>query len=344
MPNGSSAFDRYRALGVDVYQAQLSWADTAPKRPSRPADPTDPAYRWPRTLDTAVKQAGSRGIRVAVMPKEAPPWANGGRSTAWAPREPQDYALFVRAASRRYPSVKRWMVWGEPSQAGNFEPMPKGSPAGPRRYARLLDAAYGQLKRQSAQNVVVGAMTYTWGAVRPRDWVRWMRLPNGRPPRLDEWGHNPFSYRYPKLSNPVLSGGRRDFSDLDNFIREIHSAYKPLNRRPRLWLSEYTIPSDRPDRVFNFYVSREGQAKWVTRGYEVSRNLKWVTGLGWWRLQDDDPSIPNGITGGLITYAGRPKASFWAYTARPELDSARCASPARRGATLIGLASRYVLQ
>ena len=49
-----------------------------------------------------------------------------------------------------------------------------------------------------------------------------MRLPNGAPPRLDWFGHNPFPFRSPKL--PTAAGrGRdlRDISDIDTLCREV---------------------------------------------------------------------------------------------------------------------------
>ena len=47
----------------------------------------------------------------------APGWANGGHEPHWAPTDPGDFADFAVAASRRYPGVRYWMIWGEPSKA-----------------------------------------------------------------------------------------------------------------------------------------------------------------------------------------------------------------------------------
>ena len=73
----------------------------------------------------------------------------------WAPGDPRDFATFMAAASRRYPQVRHWMIWGEPSKAARFQPLVPSAGRrlsarqrrGPRTYARLLDAAYGALKR-----------------------------------------------------------------------------------------------------------------------------------------------------------------------------------------------------
>ena len=150
LPNGSSAFPVYRKLGVKVLKLQLSWAQTAATQPGNPTDPSDPAYRWPAALDAAANQAAQYGISLAVMVKGTPEWANGGRDPSWAPNNPADYANFLQAASRRYPSVHDWMIWGEVTRQGNFNPMPVNSPVGPRRYALLLDGGLRRPEEPSA--------------------------------------------------------------------------------------------------------------------------------------------------------------------------------------------------
>ncbi len=178
--NGQSQFPIYRDLGVGIYQARLVWSDVAPTRPANPTDPEDPAYRWPRQLRYAIRQAKLYGIRVSVQVMFSPPWANGGRPRRWAPR-PEDFADFMTAAARRYRLVRHWMVWGEPSRQPNFMPLPPNKPTGPRIYSRILDAAYGALKRVRQSNIVIGGNTFTSGDVRPRKFIKSMRLP-GRAP------------------------------------------------------------------------------------------------------------------------------------------------------------------
>ena len=319
LPDGSSAFPVYRDLGVRFLQLSLNWAATAPQRPANPRDPSDPAYRWPRELDEAMAEAERHGIELALMAVGSPPWANGGRGPAWAPRN-QAYANFLTAASRRYPSVDHWMIWGETNRAEVFRPLPPYGRYGPRRYARLLAAAYRALKRQSRRNVVIGGMTFTFGEVWPRDFVRWARLPNGKPPPLDWWGHNPFSPRFPNLSKPEYRGyeGSRDFSDLDLLHRDLGRAYRGEYRRfrrrpPRIWLSEFTIPAERATYEFPWWTTRRGQAQWLSAAYRIARRTPWIAGLGWIGLLDDPLGTPRGRTNGLMTYEGLKKPAYHAY-------------------------------
>lgn len=309
--DGRSAFPIYRQLGVDVLQHQVLWRRVAASRPADPRNPDDPAYVWPAEVDAAYAAAPRYGFRLALMVRGTPAWANGGRSEAWVPDDVGDYADFMVAVSRRYPRVRHWMIWGEPSRAANFQPLPLSSPVGPRAYSRLLDRAYGALKRERRSNVVIGGMTFHFGDVIAKDFMRWMRLPNGKPPRLDWFGHNPFTGRRPALSKDVYYPGLRDMSDVDTYIREIRRHWRPRHVRPRLWLSEFCVASDRANHGFEFHVSRRTQASWLTAAMRIARTHRYIAGFGWWNLQDQPD--PDGITCGLLDQNGAPKPSFGAY-------------------------------
>jgi hypothetical protein len=319
MPDGSSAFPVYRDLGVRYLQLGLGWRDVAPVRPARPSDPSDPAYRWPPEIDEAIQMGRRYDIRIALMPWRSPSWANGGRTPEWAPNN-RDYAQFLTAASRKYPSVRHWMIWGETNYDNRFMPLPRGDRRGPRRYATLLRAAYRALKRQTKANVVIGGMTLSFGTVSTADFVRWMRLPNGKPPPLDLWGHNPFSTRFPDLSVDGFRGypGSRDICDLELLYRDLRRAYRGKygrfrRRGPRLWISEFTVSSDRTNRWFGFYVSRRDQARWVTAAYRIARRNSFISAFGWTTLLDDPASQADGVTTGLMTWEGEQKPAYRAY-------------------------------
>lgn len=321
MPDGRSAFPTYRHLGVDVLQTTLLWYDVAEARPERPRNPRDPAYQWPERVDVAIRAGRRSDITVALMVVGTPAWANGGKEWNWAPDRPRDFKNFVVAAARRYPQVRRWMIWGEPDRQENFQPLPRDNPTGPRLYAKLLDGSYEALKHANRRNIVVGGNIFSNGDVFPSDYVRFMRLPNGKPPRLDEFGFNPFSTRFPDIDEDPYHPEVRDICDVDTFADEVHNQYKDLKRfrkrGPKLWLSEWTISSDHGNYDFGWYVTREEQAQWLTAAYKIARRARYISGLGWIGLLDDPKETENGLTTGLMTWEGEKKPAYRAYRRVP---------------------------
>jgi hypothetical protein len=347
-PGGGScsAFPAYAQLGADNFQMQVPWDRAAPTRPANPRDPNDPAYHWPSYADFAVQQAAQYGMGVTILVQGTPPWANGGKSRAWVPDNVQDYADFMFAISKRYPTVHRWMVWGEANYGANFQPMPEHSPVGPRAYARLCDAAYVALKAASPANIVIGGDTLNANIpVSPAEFIRWARVGKGkkkRPPRLDWWGHNPFEGRFPDIRQPALNN-LLGLSDADTMHKLLKRAYlgkkkkkhknkgrsaaqiskkgkgkkKRKRHTPPLWYSEWTVLSGHPAHFFlGFYVSDQDQASWLSAAYRLVNGVPYVRGLGWYRL-DDEPEGAGSANWGLMTYEGQRKPSSSAYQAAP---------------------------
>ena len=311
LADGRLAFPVYKRLGVEVLQRTIVWGRVAPTRPLNPRDPADPAYVWPDSLSEAIEECRKRGMRVALQVSGTPDWANGAQGLTTRPTNPQDYADFMVAAAKRYPQVKHWMVWGEPMRDGVFEPFVPSSPDGPRAYAQLLDAAYGALKSVRRSIVVIGGMTLTYDAMPPTRFLKWMRLPNGKPPRLDWFGHNPYAVRRPNLRHTPYAPGLRDMSDIDTYVREVRRTYRSIGRRPKLWLAEYSVASDRSNSAFRFFVSRKRQAGWLTAAYRIAHKHRYVAGLGWYNLQDQNAE--NGLTLGLLDINGNAKPAYFAY-------------------------------
>ncbi len=316
--NGVSLFPAYRELGVTIYQDDLRWNEIAPHRPRHPRSPSDPAYRWPTEVTNAVREAQQYHMGVALQIIYSPHWANGNKPPQWATFNPQSYANFAIAASRRYPSVHLWMIWGEPDRSHNFRPLTPARPyiplnarqrIAPHLYSRILDAAYAALKSVNPANLVIGGMTDTAASISPEQWIENMRLPNGTPPRLDLYGHNPFNIRAPDLSNPPSGFGQIDFSDLGRLTELVDSNLgRPQNPHPRLFLSEWTVPT-RADGEFNFHVEQRVQAAWITDGLNIARADPSIYALGWIHLYDELPQA----AGGLIEADGRKKLGYFAW-------------------------------
>lgn len=320
--NGVSQFPVYRDLGVGIYQMAIAWSDIAPTEPADPTNPADPAYQWPASFGETISEAQRYGMKVMVMVIGAPPWANGGESDrAWAPRRPEDYANFMTAISRQYSSVHMWMIWGEPNRQPNFKPLSPSRTGplnaeqaqAPRLYGRILDGAYAALKAESKRNLIIGGNTYTAAgtdSISTYQWLRYMRLPNGRMPRMDLYGHNPFGFRIPNLKSRASSKGRVDFSDLGRLTKKLDAFYP--GKRLKLFLSEFGVPAGGKDAEIGFGLSYKAQVKWIKAAFKVQRELKRIYTLGWVH-PFDRPDF--GITTGLIKKNGKPKPGYYAFRA-----------------------------
>ena len=324
--DGRSQFPIYRELGVGVFSLRLPWDGVAQVKPARPRDPRDPAYQWPAELDQAIKLATNAGIRVAVDIRNAPGWANGGHPPNWVPRRIADWRNFVTAAVRRYPGVDYWVIWAEPTRQANFMPLVfQDAPTVPlnarqRRpvqfYARLLDAAYGAIHRRRPRAKVVGGNSFVTGDVSPLNWIRALKLPSGRVPRMDLYGHHPFTARRPDLSRPLIRPGLADYSDLDTLTQwiDFHLGRGPRGRPIKLFLGEFSIPSDHQSRVFGPWVSRATQATWIRSALRIARRWKRIETMVWLGLYDEPPAADGlEVNWGLLDWRGRRKPAFRAY-------------------------------
>ncbi len=227
----------------------------APTAPADPTDPNDPAYEWPAYISYAIQHAAHYHMKVMLQVEFTPSWANGGqanelsahgrerlgrlhhgRGAALPHRSPLDD--LGRAKSPR-PSSAPW------SPRIPVPPtLTPGTGGGARRSTR---SCWTQLRRvlkaANPSNLVIGGNTYTTGDISTEQWIENMRLPDGQPPRMDLYGHNPFSWRPPDLLNPPSPDGQVDFSDLGRLAQLVQSNFAAPGQQIKLFLSEWTIPT-----------------------------------------------------------------------------------------------------
>ncbi len=315
--HGVNEFPLYHSLGAKIYETELDWNTVAATEPTDPLNPKDKDYRWPKQLATAIAQAKHYGMRVLIEVGNAPAWANGGhQGIGWAPNVPAAYADFMEAAAREYPSVHLWMIWGEPNREGNFRPetavsykatkLTAAQAQAPRLYAQMLDDSYGILKHLNRANEVIGGDTYTAGLIDPQQWLANMVLPNGKRPRMDMYGHNPFSYTIPLFGAAASGYGEVQFSDLPR-LESWTRTY--LGHSVPLFLSEFCVPTA-PDQTFNFYISPPSvAATWVKDAVVTARHAGYIAALGWVNVHDQLPVNACG----LLATDGKPKPDFYAF-------------------------------
>jgi hypothetical protein len=318
--DGRSLFPVYHRLGVGIFQMTLNWASVAPTEPEHPTNPNDPAYRWPTDISYAIQHAAHYHMKVLLQVEFTPSWANGDQQMNYPPTDVSSWADFVTAAARRYPAVHLWMIWGEPNRQPQFGTLVSADPdattltpeqaAAPQFYAQMLDASYAVLKAANPNNLVIGGSTYTTGDLSTEQWIENMRLPDGQPPRMDLYAHNPFSWRPPDLSNPPSPDGQVDFSDLSRLSQLVQSNLAAPGRQIKLFLSEWTIPTAPGDQEFDYYETPDVQAQWITDAWRIVRSSSFIYALGWVHLYDDPPG---GSNGGLLYSDWFPKPGYYAF-------------------------------
>ena len=211
----------------------------------------------------------------------------------------------------------------------------------------MLDAAYYALKASNPKNIVVGGMTFFGGATRTPLWIKYLRLPNGKPPHMDWYGHNPFEERFPNIrAKPIkqlrgvsdldtLSGGGQAPLPAEGEKQEAPALPRQGLRQaapasllpPPLGLQDGAtdaavaervgIQTDRASYIFPYFVSRARQVDYLKAAFALARSLPYVKGMGWYQLIDYPPTPSNNPTWGLLEYDGDPKPVFDAYKSLP---------------------------
>ena len=316
---GRSIFPELRALRTRVWVTGISWAGIAGTRPAEPRSPDDPAYAWPPNLELSLNKARAQGIEPVLYVNGFPRWSNGRRDATWVPNNPADYGDFMAAAVAKYPQVRRWIVFGEPSHWQNFQPQGDSGRRAPRLYAELLDAAYGAMHAVRPDVVVIGGNVHPTGAndhltTAPDTFLGNMVLPDGRRPRLDMFGINPYTERLLDMRFPHRAG-RVDFNDLDWFIRQLDRFWP--GRRLQLFIAEFGWNTEHASKEWLYVVSHKEQARKLSNAYRLAAKMRRINTMCWFLLVDTPPRNQVNWTTGLRTWRGAKKPSWRAFARVP---------------------------
>jgi hypothetical protein len=232
--------------GVTTVRVVFPWSQIEPAR-GRPVF----AY-----MDPMVKLAASGGLEVLPVVVTTPAWAKKKPSDPAAPpKDPQDYARFLRALIGRYgpqgtfwkdnpdlPKVpiRAWQIWNEPSHDFYWSTQPW-----PASYVRLLKAAHSAIKSADpgGQTVLGGFPDRSWESLSAV-------LQAGGGSAFDVAAVHPYTA---KVAN-VLKIVQLDRKAL----RDGGEGSKPL------WLTEVAYSSGQgnvlPKYAFGFETTEQGQA------------------------------------------------------------------------------------
>jgi hypothetical protein len=291
---------RIEALGVPLVRLTLHWDQIAPKRPAAPTSPDDPAYDW-ELPDAVLQGLRAHGLTPVVTLLGTPPWANRGRAANFAPTSAADFGRFARAAARRYPWIRYWLVWNEPNQQRWLRP------SSAKLYVqRLLNPAYAAIHSEIPGAQVGGGVTAPragTGGVAPVTWILQMGAAGAH---LDAYAHHP--YPSSPAETPFTGGCARcltiTMATIQRLVSTVTRAFGPK----RIWLTEYGYQTKPPDP---FGVSLAKQAAYIgqaaLRAYETPRVDMLIQ-----YLYRDEPTLAR-FQSGLVFQSNRVKPSLRAF-------------------------------
>ena len=230
-----------------------------------------------------------------------PNWANGGASPQLRARP--------RARLRGLPGRRRQALHARPAldDLGRAEPRAGNGAAaarladGPRRYAQLLDRAYGALKKRVRRSIkVIGGMTCTTGDVMP-DGLAEVDAPAQRQAAAAGLVRaQPVHRPRPATSSkrPYYRGLRDMSATSTRSSGEVRSALALAASEAEAVAVGVRRGSDRANHAFRFFVSRATQARWLAAAWRIAHRTLLDRRHRLVHLQDAPD--PDGITCGLL--------------------------------------------
>jgi hypothetical protein len=292
---------KLEALGTQIVRYNVRWDQVALRRPKQATSPADPAYRW-QVPDAVLQGLHNAGLDVVVGLLGTPGWANGGQATNYAPKLGADFGNFAYAAARRYPWVRKWLIWNEPNQRRWLIP---DTPAV--YVTRLLNPAYAAIHRATPAARVGGGVTAprgNLGGVAPVNWIAGMKAAGAR---LDAYAHHP--YPSSKAETPITGGCDHcltiTMATLPRLLTTVARAFGP---KP-IWLTEYGYQTNPPDRLLG--VSPALQARYLGQGALRAFQAPRVEMLIHY-LYRDEPDVAR-FQSGLVYLNNSPKPALEAF-------------------------------
>jgi hypothetical protein len=273
------------------------------------------SWGYVHRMDRFMKNARLRGQKVIVSFWGTPCWASSAPSnlrqgcrgdwwnrgvTAYAPRDPHDFAHSAAWAVRRWgDDIVAIEPWNEP----NLEHFLKGrNPV--RDYSRMLRASYRPIKRVAPEVTVLGGSL----ALSDGDFLTELYERGRIGGHYDALAYHP----YTNGRDPRSSGSddpRHSFVDGTLWLRSIMAAHGDV--AGEMWITEVGASTCSGDAVC---VSEGTQAHFVRDYLGVASAWPFVRAVVIYSLRDDG-SAPSDPTGGygLLRHDLRPKPAWRAF-------------------------------
>jgi hypothetical protein len=293
--------ETFERLGVPLVRYTLHWNAIASRRPRHPSSPRDRAYDW-RRPDRILRGLRRHGLTPVLTLVGTPAWANGGRPPSFAPPRRRDFAAFARAAARRYPWVRYWLIWNEPNKREWLRPTRSAI------YVwHLLNPGYEAIHAVLPHARVGGGVTAPRGGpggVAPVTWIRGMAAAHAE---LDAYAHHP--YPSTPAETPSSGGCRNCPSITMATIRKLLVLVRRSFGPKPIWLTEYGYQTNPPDAFLGVPLLK--QARLLSIAALRAWRLPRVTMLIQF-LYRDEVALGRWQSG-LVFANNRPKPSLQAF-------------------------------
>jgi polysaccharide biosynthesis protein PslG len=261
--------DKLAAAGSNWVRIDVGWASLQPRR-NKMAD------WYIDRLDRVVNAARQRGLQVLATLWWTPGWANGGKSRAVPPKKNADFARIASWAADHFRGrVSAWEVWNEPNHPSFFSGSPK-------RFAKLLKAAYPAIKTADPSALVVsGGPAYN-----DVDWLRGVYAGGGGD-HFDILATHPYMAPAdlpPQTPNNGTKWTLRHVESVRDLMEKQGDSVKPI------WFTEFGWSSHKDGRRAEPWekgVSEKEQAKYLVQTLKlVEKRYPYVTNLFWYKERD----------------------------------------------------------
>lgn len=219
---------------------------------------------WLAHVDRAVDLADAAGLNVLMMVYDAPPWASGSSSRS-TPRNPADYAAFMRFVATRYgDKIDAYEIWNE-QNISRFWTNPN-----PAEYTRLLQAAYPAVKAvDPTATVVFGGLSTSDYAFIEGAYAA------GARGYFDAMAVHPYTYCGTGSPDEVRRNADGRITR-DSFLayREVRASMLARGDDKPIWLTEFgwntsTLGCDPSRGFWQGGVTEALQAAYLTRSYAL---------------------------------------------------------------------------
>jgi hypothetical protein len=221
--------------------------------------------------DRAVDVARAAGQHVLMLVSTSPSWASGSSDKQAPPKNPADYADFVRFLAARWAGkVEAWEIWNEPNLSRFWPTGPD-----PAKYTELLKAAYPAVKSAdpNAKVVFAGPSTNDYNFIEGA-------YAAGAKGNFDVMGTHPYSCKSPEAVWST-NGRVSQFAYLG--YREIRKSMLARGDDKPIWFTEFGWGTSSQECG----VSEATQADYLTKAFKLAAQDSYVQVAFWYNLRNN---------------------------------------------------------